>query len=213
MKLALLIVVASFGLASPVAAGDFTYAVAAGDFTYKDWRFDTSAVHEGLSDSLVRAFQAQIDIVESLSIKPEIKSFLRAVDVKVEPSTFGAYGFYRAQRGRVSIHRVYLSTREPPADSPVLLALLLYDYLRERIRDGRDNAAIAGYFDEARHMNAFANRSTMMRNPTEFFSASAAVVMWGRAPQEPRTRAKLRKALPDFYEWLVTEFYPPGVAP
>jgi len=53
----------------------------------------------------------------------------------------------------------------------------------------------------------------MMTDPDAFFAICAGAVLWGRAPGGAALRANVREKLPDFYGWIVKEFYPDGVSP
>jgi hypothetical protein len=189
----------------------------ASEFAYKDWRFDTDAIHGPLSDAVIQSFQAQIDIVESLNIKPDIKDFFRHVSVIVEPGTIGydARYYARTYRRRLlpNIHRILLTTRIEQPDNPVLLNVLLAAYLDERVADRWRDGQMTDYLNDARRSGAFPNRSDMLRTPQAFFATCVGVVLWGHATREPFRRAKVREKLPAFYDWIVTEFYPAGVLP
>jgi hypothetical protein len=186
----------------------------ASEFAYKDWRFDTDAVEGPLPDAVIRSLQAQIDIVENLNISPDIKAFFRHVSVKIEPSALGFDGFYRARETRkLTLHRIVLSARAIPPEKPVLLRLLLFDYVVERVPNRWRKTELVAYFNEAKRWDAFPNRSEMMSNPAAFLSRCATVVMLGHVPDGPTVRADVREKLPDFYDWIVKEFYPAGVSP
>lgn len=189
----------------------------ASEFAYKSWRFDTDAVHGPLPGEVIGSFQAQIDIVESLTIKPEIKDFFRHVSVRVEPSAVGYDAAYRSRDSRktrtTSFHRIFLSARAVPPDNPVFLRTLLIAYLDERVANSWRDTQLAGYLDDAKRSGAFPNRSDMLKTPEDFFAACASVVLVGRSAREPQRRANVRETLPVFYGWIVREFYPAGVGP
>lgn len=183
---------------------------AASEFRYKDWRFNTDAVTGELSEELVRSLQRQIDIVESLTIKPEIKAFFQRVDVRVDPNTMGFQAFYRARNGRISFHRIHLGTQADPPNRPVLLRMLLLAYLEERMPQGWHNAQIARYLDDAKRTGAFTRQTQMMHSPEDFFAFGVGAVLWGGTAVGQSVRANIRDKLPDFYGWIIKEFYPPG---
>jgi len=189
----------------------------ASEFAYKGWRFDTDAVHGPLPDEVIGSFHAQIDIVESLTIKPDITDFFRHVSVRVESSAAGYDAAYRSRDSRktrtASFHRIFLSARTVPPDNPVFLRTLLIAYLDERVANGWRDTQLAGYLDDAKRSGAFPNRSEMLRATEDFFAACTSVVLWGRSAREPLRRAKVRETLPAFYGWIVREFYPAGGGP
>ncbi|MBV8165452.1 MAG: hypothetical protein JO021_01580 [Alphaproteobacteria bacterium] len=207
-------------VAAPTGAGG-------APFYYKAWRFNTSAVPNQLSASLTRSLEAQIDLVEALPLRPEVLRFFRDVDVKVDPATLGKAAFYRTAKQRsarsarmaseraasqemktrpgATVHRIYLSTQPVPPDQPLLLTMLLHALFDRRLADA-DVARVEAWFDEAKRTGAFANRSEMMHGPEAFFANGAGAVLYGRWPEEPFERAKMRDRLPDFTAWVVSEF-------
>ncbi|MBV8537082.1 MAG: hypothetical protein JO128_15895, partial [Alphaproteobacteria bacterium] len=82
------------------------------EFTYKAWRFNTDAVDGQLGDDIVRSFQAQIDIVDGLTINDGIKIFFHIVPVFVDTSTYGGPGAYR-------LRRIFLTAQAVPPENPV----------------------------------------------------------------------------------------------
>jgi len=194
---------------------------AAADFAYRGWRIDADAIHGELAPALVRALQAQVDLVESLAIKPDIKAFFRDMSIKIEPGidALGFAGLYHLHRRRQSWSRSHrggstnhidLGTRPAAPDDPVLLYFLLLAYLDWRVPEGVDNPEIAAFFEQARISGAFPNRARMLESPQAFFACCASVALWGRAPVEPLERARLREKLPRFYGWIERAFYPGG---
>jgi hypothetical protein len=186
----------------------------AGDLEYRDWRVNTSAVREPLSDALIHAVEAQIDMVESLPLKPAVKAYFRKVDIKVDSSTLGHPGMYQwrtshSLRG-TTVHRITLGTGPIPANQPLLLYLLLLAHLDQNVERGWHNRRIKGWLDDAKRSGAFKTGAKMLHGPPEFFASSTGAVLLGRWPDEPYERAKVRARLPDFYAWVVGEFVPDG---
>jgi hypothetical protein len=211
-----LLLAAGAGLIAPPAR--------ASEFAYKDWHFDTDDVKGGLSDDFVRYYQTQIDMIEGLTIKPEIKAFFRGVDIKVEAMSavaryysrgegpFGVSGPSGRAPGSTPIHRMLVSsTHLPPAENPILLQGVLYAYLGQRISGGRRNPELVRFFDDARRSGKFPNAAPMLESEQTFFGLCGSVILWGHATREPFTRARVREQLPRFYDWVVKEFAPDGV--
>lgn len=176
-------------------------ARAAAPFRYKGWTFDASEVKGELSEALVASFQAQIDIVESLAIKPEIKAFFRSVPCRIDlktPGGPGAYGFER--------DRMLLSTTPQPKDNPVFLHELLHAYHDQRLPKGLKNEKVIAHLKAAQAMNHFPPKAYMLSNAAEFFAMCSSVVLWGRASRPPATRENVRKVLPETYAFIVEEF-------
>jgi hypothetical protein len=196
---------------------------AASELEYKGWHFNTSAVHGELPDALVQSLQAQIDLIERLNLKPEIKAFFREVEVRVDPATLGHTAFYRSLRGPgliqgngkrlvgvQRVHRIYLGTQPIPPIEPIFLRTLLFAYLDQEVPDGRRNRRLRSYFDRAHRTEEFAIGSKMLESSQLFFAHAVSVVLLGRSTEEPFDRAKVRKYLPDFYDWIVGEFAADG---
>jgi hypothetical protein len=178
----------------------------AGEFAYRGWRFDTAPIDDHLSDDLVRSLQAQIDIVESVGLKPSIKAFFQGVPKEIDATTprgAGAYDFNR--------HRMYLSAEIDPPRNPVLLHELIHAYHDRRLPGGVNNDQVIGWYNQAGKSGLFPARSYMMTNVVEFFAMCASVVLWGRAARPPSTRETVRQALPDMYDWIAREFTATGL--
>ena len=175
--------------------------VRADDFEYKGWRFKTRGVGGRVPDASVQSFQAQIDIVESLAIKPDIKAFFRGVPIEVVPTTPRGPGVYEFDQ-RI----LFLSVIPDPPENPIFLHELLHAYHDQRLQGGRRNPQVIAFYDAARRAKDFPDRAYMYSNPTEFFAMCASVVLWGRAAREPFTRANVREKFPALHDWIVTEF-------
>lgn len=176
-------------------------AAHAGEFTYKGWRFNTDAVPTPLADDLIDSFQAQIDMVEGLPIRPEAKAFFRTVDCFVEETTRGGPGVYGAPRRRMT-----LSVTPQPKDNPVFLHELLHAWHHQKIPGGFQNRTILGFFEAAKARPAFPANAYMFKDVGEFFAMCASVVLWGKAARPPGTRANVKQRLPLMYDWIVSEF-------
>jgi hypothetical protein len=171
------------------------------EFSYKDWRFNTDALNGPLPTALVQSLQAQVDIVESLNIKPEIKTFFRSVPLEIDLTTRGGPGAYSFQK-----HRMFLSAQIDPPENPVFLHELLHAYHDQKLPDGFRNAKVIDYYEQAKRSGLFPADSYMLKNKAEFFAMGASVMLWGRAARPPSTRANVKAKMPDFYDWVVQEF-------
>jgi hypothetical protein len=173
----------------------------AGEFAYRGWRFDTSVTQDQLSADLVRSLQAQVDIVESVNLKPHIKGFFQHVPKTIDPDTHHGGGLYD-----FNDHCMYLSTAIDAPDNPVLLHELIHAYHDQRMPGGVNNDMVADWFEHANRTGLFPADSYMMTNGREFFAMCVSVVLWGVAARPPSTREKVREAFPYIYDWVVTEF-------
>ena len=180
----------------------------AGEFAYRGWRFNTGPIHDQLSDEFVRSLQAQIDIVESVNLKPHIKAFFQRVPKEIDVTTHhgeGAYDF--------NLHRMYLSIAIDPPENPVLLHELIHAYHDQRMPGGVDNDMVIDWFEHASGSGLFPADAYMMKNRVEFLAMCVSVVLWGRAARPPSTRENVRQAYPYIYDWTVKEFTTGELAP
>jgi hypothetical protein len=150
---------------------------------------------------VIQSLQAQIDIVESIDLKPEIKAFFHSVPLEIVPTTPGGAGAYSFDR-----HRMLLSMDVDPPQNPVFLHELLHAYHDQRLPNGSRNAQVIRFYGQARQSGAFPAQSYMLKNPIEFFAMCASVVLWGRAARPPSTRQTVRQVLPEMYDWIVSTF-------
>lgn len=174
---------------------------AAASWEYSGWRFDTSGAKGALSPELIQSFQRQIDMVEGLKIKPEIKRFWRGLTAYVEPTTRGGPGAYSDIRRRME-----LSMTPQPKDNPVLLHELIHAWHDQQLSGGFRNPMVRKLFTDAEKSRQFPPQSYMMENPVEFIAMCASVVLWGKAARPPFERANVKAKLPQAYAFIVEEF-------
>ena len=93
----------------------------------------------------------------------------------------------------------------------MLLYLLLVAYLDQNVAKGWNNPRVKAWLEDAKRSGAFKSGAQMLHSPNEFFGSSAGTVLYGRWPAEPFERAKVRDALPAFYDWVVSELVTDGV--
>ena len=191
-----------------IAAAAFAAAPAAAraaDFTYGGWRFDTSGVGGSLSAETAGSLRAQIDIVEAVPLKPEILAFFKGVPMTMAPTTRGGPGAYS-----FDLHRMILSTQADPPQNPVFLHELLHAYHDQRLPRSFANPTVQGFYDQAKASSRFPQQAYMLKNRAEFFAMSASVTLWGKAARPPFTRAEVKRSMPAFYTWALSEFTPTG---
>jgi len=183
-------------IAAPAAA-----APGMGDETVFDYRGFTVDVTAAASRkrAVVSAYiRQQIDLVESLNIREDIKVWFRSVRLTVDPSL--------NMPGRFGPRGLTLDDSVSPPENPVLLHELLHGYQARRLPGARDNPHLVAAFDRAKRSGDWPARAYMLSNINEFFAMTASVALWGRAARPPSTRERLKAALPDWYEFLVGEF-------
>lgn len=141
---------------------------------------------------------AQIALVKSLRVKPDIAAFFAGQLITVDLAA--------DTRTRAGPRGVFFERRPMPPENPVLLHELLHRYHLLRLPDGFRNIRVLRFYAEAQANGRFPPDAYMLTNPVEFFAMTASVVLWGTAARPPFLRATVREKLPDLYRWIVAEF-------
>lgn len=177
-------------MAAP-ASGQTSPADAPRDFTV-DWQGgpQTPAVAASLA--------AQIAMVKSLHVKPEVAAFFANQIITVDLADNTAT---RAGPGGVFFER-----KPMPPENPVLLHELLHRYHLLRLPRGFRNPQVIAWYDEARAQADFPAQAYLYKNPIEFFAMVTSVALWGRAARPPYDRATVRRDYSGIYAWIVQEF-------
>jgi len=98
---------------------------------------------------------------------------------------------------------------------PVILHEFLHAYHAKLMPHGYDNLGIAAYYSEAKRSGSFGKDAYALKNRQEFFAVTASIFLAGNdSVHEPKTRAKLKEQMPDYYKYLagVFGFDPEGAA-
>ncbi len=172
-------------------------------FSYRGWRVDGSKAARAQSPArTVRAIKAQVDIVESLGLKPEILAFMRAQPIVCDGESASAAeaSDYAPGRG------VVLHARRLEAKKPILLYALLKAYQAQRLPGGFDNPDVAALRRQAVARRVWPKTARMLQSNDEFFALNAAAYLYGAITREPYTRADLKKTEPQCYRWLAALF-------
>ncbi|RZI98591.1 MAG: hypothetical protein EON90_12780 [Brevundimonas sp.] len=164
-------------------------------FDYRGFSVDLTAAAADKREALSAYIRQQIDLVESLAIRPDIKAWFRTVALTVDPAL--------NMPGRFSGGRLTLDDSVSPPDNPVLLHELLHGYMDGRLRP---TGEVRAFYDQAKASGDWPPRSYMLTNVAEFFAMTGSVALWGRASRPPSTRERLQEKAPDYYAWLVREF-------
>lgn len=166
-----------------------------------DWRgftVDVGAVDAGRRDAIAAGIRQQIDLVESLTIREDIKAWFRTILITVDPAL--------NMPGRFGPNGLTLNDAVSPPENPVLLHELLHGYQARRLAGGRNNQHLVAGFEQALASGDWPAQAYMLSNINEFFAMTASVALWGRAARPPGTRRRLQAAMPEYYAWLVEEF-------
>jgi hypothetical protein len=164
-------------------------------FDYRGFSVDLTAAAPHQRETLAVYIREQIDLVEGLAIRPDIKAWFRTVALTVDPTL--------RMPGRFRDGRLTLDDTTSPPDNPVLLHELLHGYMDGRLRP---TGEVRAFYEQARAGGEWPPRSYMLTNVAEFFAMTASVALSGRAARPPSTRERLREKMPDYYAWLVREF-------
>ena len=166
--------------------------------SYRGFELDLSELKPQERRKYFDSLHAQIDLVEGVQIKPEIKDYFRTVTVHVDPSL--------RQGGHTSRRGLFLAAAEMPPDNPVLLHELLHVYHHSQLSDGRQNADVLRFYQRAKASGEFPAGAYMLSNVSEYFAMTGSVVLYGRASRPPSTRETVKRAQPQAYEWIVRVF-------
>jgi hypothetical protein len=164
--------------------------------TYRGWSIDISSAKTD-RDALMASLSKQIDLVESLPVKPEIKAWFRAIPLIIDPNLLGG-GFVK--RGVLSLRDEAI-----PEERPVLLHELLHIYHAQKMPQGHRNPMILAFYNQAKTAG-YAPNSYMLSNPVECFATVVSTVLAGKAERPPFTRERVKQLQPDFHDWIVFEF-------
>jgi len=167
-------------------------------FEHRGFTVDMSAMGSERRAAVAGWIRQQIDLVESLNIREDIKVWFRTVRLTVDPAL--------NMPGRVDRNGLTLNDAVSPPENPVLLHELLHVYQARRLAGGRGNPALVAAFDQAKTSGDWPPQAYMLSNINEFFAMTGSVALWGRAARPPSTRERLRAAMPDWYAFLVGEF-------
>ncbi|CAN5417144.1 hypothetical protein BH09PSE1_BH09PSE1_30870 [soil metagenome] len=186
------------GLIAVIAAPVLAQAREDAVFDYRGFTVDMTAAPEGRRAEIGAYLRQQIDLVESLKIKDDIKVWFRSVRITVDPAL--------NMPGRFGPNGLTMDDSVSPPANPVLLHELLHGYQARRLPGARDNPHLVAAFDQAKASGDWPAQAYMLSNINEFFAMTASVALWGRAARPPLTRERLGAAMPDYYAWLVEEF-------
>lgn len=165
---------------------------------YRGWTIDDSALPNGLDAAGWASLKAQIDLVESVKIKPEITDYWRSQRLVIDPTL--------KEPGHAWPGRLHLSPAPQPPANPVLLHELIHIYHFNKIPGGRSNPELIAFYDAAKRGGWYPPQAYLLTNVIEFFAMNASVVLWGRAARPPYDRATVQQNQPELYAWIVREF-------
>lgn len=166
-------------------------------FAHRGFTVDMTALEPARREEIGAWVRQQIDLVESLDIRPEIKTWFRSVRITINPAL--------NMPGRFGPAGLELDDSVSPPENPVLLHELLHGYQRHLPGGGR-NATLVAAFEAAKAGGQWPARAYMLSNLNEYFAMTGSVLLWGRAARPPFTRARLIETQPDYAAWLTEVF-------
>jgi hypothetical protein len=166
--------------------------------TYRGFQIDLSELSAKERRKYFDSLHAQVDLVESVAMKPDIKDYFRTITVHIDPAL--------KHGGRASRRGLFLAGAEMPPDNPVLLHELLHVYHHSQLPDGRQNRDVLRFYERAKASGEFPADAYMLTNAGEYFAMTASVVLYGRASRPPSTRDTVKRTQPQAYAWIVREF-------
>ena len=175
---------------------------------YRGFQIDDSRIRTFPNrDAIVDSVKEQINIVCAVGVPQDMMDFFRTVRFEVVPPGViapGNPGLYSARTKSIQVTSIVVTA----GHKPIFLHELLHAYHDQRIPDGFRNSHIAGFYQDAKAIPAFAARSHMMQNDKEFFACSGTSYLFGVTAQEPFSREKVQKNQPAMFAYLQTLFGP-----
>lgn len=198
-------ILTSKGLALCVAlaVNAFFVGIASADpliFEYHGWHVDLTRARGAESDQkLVAAVKRQLDIVEHVSLKPQVLAFMRTIKIWANPAAgkFGP-GHYAHKTG------ADVRVRRLDPDEPIILHELLHAYHDQELPSGFGNPEIRTFYERGKKL--WPEKSYMLKNAREYFAVTASVYLFGDIKRPPYSRAQIREKQPHYYKWLANLF-------
>jgi len=184
------------------AAGAFVAASAhAADlvFVHRGFTVDQTDVGGRAAGAARKALERQIDIIVDSRLPAEILAFMRRQRTFVlRNPAFKGPGHFNEKRGIEIIS-------DPDPDKPILLHEMLHALHLLWMPQGRSNPTIAAAYAEAKRRKLWSD-DYLMKNDREFFAVTGSCYLYGKVERDPRNRANIRRALPNYYQWMADLF-------
>jgi CubicO group peptidase (beta-lactamase class C family) len=169
-------------------------------FEYRGYRGDLSQViSRDDASTIFGSIQKQIDLVEDLPIKPEIKAFFRSIPIVLSPNLHGE-GRYSSNGG------LQMAVGTEPDSRPILLHEFLHAFHFDKLPRGRANPDIITFYQRAKANSAYPRDSYMLKNPAEFFAMTASAFLHGSVARPPYSRETVMRAQPIYARYLAALF-------
>jgi hypothetical protein len=175
---------------------------AARHVSYRGYNIDLSAApDEARAAAIEGSIKKQIDLVESLPLKPELLDAFRRLPIIVTPG-IGMFTRYTVGVG------VEVGLKPLPEDRPTLLHEYLHVFHMEMLPQGLENPDIIYFYDRAKTGQIYPAEAYLLKEPAEFFAMTASAFLMGKIARAPFTRENLEKKQPRYAQYLASLFEP-----
>lgn len=169
---------------------------------YHNFKVDFSQVKDSPQiDRITKAVERQIEIVEQVKLSEENLNFFKSVPVVMVPNDAGTPGVYSAAK-----KTVFLKAKDLAANRPILLHEFLHAYHHQKITDGMRNQQIRAFYEQAVKQFSNYQNEYFLSNAGEFFAVTASIYLFGDIPRPPFNLSEIKKAQPDYYQYLKALF-------
>lgn len=152
-------------------------------------------------ETILKAVKRQIEIVVLVGLSEENLNFFKSVPIVMIPDASGTPGVYGGIK-----NTVFLKGRDLAPMRPILLHEFLHAYHNLKIADGFQNAHIRSFYAEAQNSYPNFKDEYFLSNAKEFFAVTASIYLFGKIPRPPFERSTIKKAQPQYYQYLESLF-------
>lgn len=172
------------------------------ELNYRGFKADFSQIKDSpQKDTVIKAIKRQIEIVGQVKLSEENLSFFKSIPIVMIPASSGTPGVYGGIK-----KTVFLKAQDLAPNRPILLHELLHAYHHLKITDGFQNAQIRAFYEQAKKKYPNLENEYFLSNAREFFAVTASIYLFGEIPRPPSKRSVIRKAQPEYYQYLETLF-------
>jgi hypothetical protein len=162
----------------------------------------TNRQRESVLPSLIR----QIEIVESVGLPEPVMAFFRTVPIVIDPDLTGMNGAYKPLAGRDVVR---IKPTSLPESRAILLHELLHAYQHQVLKI--PTPPVGRAYQQALRPETYPSdyRGTyFLSNGREFFAVTGEVYLFGTTERPPYSCSNLKKAQPQWIEYLAGLFGP-----
>jgi hypothetical protein len=174
---------------------------------YHGFQIDDSA--QQLAPDALASLTAQLDVVESSGLPPNVLATLKQTPIVVDPGLRGNPGMFAVNRGNGGSGAVYVRPIVFDANKPIVLHELLHAYHFRVLH--LDRPEIQQAYQHAKDSDSFPARfqsSHFLENGKEFFAVTGTLYLFGDIQQPPFSCAALAKLDGDYLAFLAAQFGP-----